>query len=291
MDNLEKCNVSNGQFDLSSLRHLEEHPTPFAPGDSSFWVDPHISRQLLAVHLDPTTDQASRRPEIIDASVAWMINEMGLHAGDHVLDLGCGPGLYASRMANLGLSVTGVDFSRGSIDYASIYAVEHGLTVTYRCQDYLTLEDDCLYDAILLIFGEYCVFNPEQRRKLLHNIHRALKPGGHFVLDVSTRKHRELNGAKNHWQVSQGGFWRPGPHLVLTQGFNYPDNDIFCDQYVVIEADGSSTVYRNWFQDYDCERTYGELEEGGFEVQGVWDDLMGTPYSGAGEWIGVIAKS
>ena len=70
------------------------------------------------------------------------------------------------------------------------------LAVTYRCQDYLTLEDNSLYKAAMLIFGSYCVLNPEQRKKLLDNIDRALKPGGQFALDVSTRKHRELNGAR-----------------------------------------------------------------------------------------------
>ena len=60
---------------------------------------------------------------------------------------------------------------------------------------------------------------------------------------------------------------------------------------MVFEADGRVTVYRNWFQDYDREGICLELEEGGFEIQGVWDDLMGTPFSASGEWIGVIAKS
>ena len=219
-----------------------------------------------------------------------MVDELGLHNGDHVLDMGCGPGLYASRLAGLGLQVAGVDYSERSIDYARKYADQHGLRITYRLQNYLTLEDDSLYDAVLLIFGDYCALNPEQRRKILSNVRQALKSGGHFVLDVSTRLHRKLYGAKNSWQVSQGGFWRPGPHLVLERGFDYPEEDIYLDQYVVIENDGRVAVYRNWFQDYDRERISLELEEGGFEVQGVWDDLTGTPYSGGGEWIGAVAK-
>jgi len=282
--------ISHHHLELAILEDFQQKPEPFTPGEPLFWNDPHISKHMLATHLDQTVDQASRRPEVIDTSVAWIVAELGLQAGDHVLDMGCGPGLYASRLAGQSLSVTGVDFSMRSIDYARNYADDHGLDITYCCQDYLTLADESLYAAVLLIFGDYCTFNPKLRRKILRNVSRALKPGGFFVLDVSTRLHRELYGARNGWQVSQGGFWRPGPHLVLERGFDFPEEKIYCDQYVVIEADGKVTVYRNWFQDYDRDRISLELEEGGFAIQGVWDDLTGTPYSAAGEWIGVVAK-
>lgn len=52
---------------------------------------------MLDVHLNPNIEAASRKPEMIDRSVKWMIETLGLKAGDIVLDLGCGPGLYASR--------------------------------------------------------------------------------------------------------------------------------------------------------------------------------------------------
>ena len=35
-----------------------------------------------------------------------------------ILDLGCGPGLYAELLAKKGHSITGVDFSENSIQYA-----------------------------------------------------------------------------------------------------------------------------------------------------------------------------
>jgi len=280
---------SDRQLDLSLLNSLQQKPEPFTPGEPLFWDDPHISISLLETHLNPTIDQASRRPETVDASVDWIMQVLGLQPGDSIIDLGCGPGLYATRLALNGLTVTGVDYSRRSIAYANAFAEEFSLGITYRYQNYLTLEDEARYDAVLLIFGDYCTFNPDQRRQILANVHRALKKGGHFVLDVSTRLHREKYGAKKVWTVSQGGFWRPGPHLVLEQGFDYPDSKIYLDQYVVLEEDGKVSVYRNWFQDFDREMIVHELSMGGFDVQGVWSDLTGTPYSETSEWIGVRA--
>lgn len=107
---------------ISQLIQLQQKPAPFTPGEALFWDDPHISSQMLEAHLNPEVEAASRRPETIDRSVEWLIEALGLKPGDPILDLGCGPGLYASRFARAGMQVTGVDYSRRSIDYARSYA-------------------------------------------------------------------------------------------------------------------------------------------------------------------------
>jgi SAM-dependent methyltransferase len=278
------------QLDLELLQHLQEKPAPFTPGEPLFWDDPHISKQMLATHLDPTIDLASRRPETIDRSVAWIVDTLDLSSGDPVLDLGCGPGLYTTRFAERGLQVSGVDYSRRSIEYAKQQAAEQGLDISYRYQNYLTLDDAEQYKAAFLIFGDFCPLSPEKRARLLQNIHRALLPGGRFVLDVSTREGRMLWKGQNRWYVADGGFWKPGWHLVLEEGFDYPEQAIYLDQFTVIEADGKVSVYRNWFQDYNRESITEELEESGFAVESFWSDLTGAPYRDNTEWIGVVAR-
>ena len=273
-------------FHLLSLQHK---PAPFTPGEPLFWDDPHISSQMLKAHLDPTTDLASRKSETIDLSTAWIMAALVLQPGDAVLDLGCGPGLYALRLARLGLQVTGVDASCRSISYAREAAAQEGLAIDYRNQDYLTLEDEDRYDAALLIFGDYCTFKPEDRQQILANVRRALKPGGHFVFDVSTREHRMRHGAQNGWYASEGGFWLPDPHLVLEQGFDYPEDAIYLDQYIVIGSDGTLTVYRNWFQDFTPKAITTELLAAGFTVEGCYADLTGKLWDEGSEWVGLIA--
>lgn len=275
---------------VAELVKLLAKPALFTPGKPLFWADPHISQQMLATHLDPDLDAASRKPETIETTVAWIEDILGLTAGDTVLDLGCGPGLYAARLAERRLDVTGVEISPRSIAYAERYAQNHGLSIEYRCQNYLELTDVNRFDAVLLIFGDYCTFNPQDRRRLLNNVHRALRPGGHFVFDISTRQHRALAGVNNGWYASQDGFWRPVPHLVLEQGFDYPDEKVWLDQYIVIEENGEMAVYRNWFQDFDPEMITAELASGGFVVQSLWADLAGKTFHTESEWIGLVAK-
>jgi SAM-dependent methyltransferase len=273
---------------ISQVIKLQQKPAPFTPGEAVFWNDPHISAQMFEFHLNPNVDAASRRPEIIDLSVNWLIETLALKAGDSILDLGCGPGLYAARFAHAGLQVTGVDYSRGSIDYAINYANENSLAITYHYQNYLELKEESRYDAAFLIYGDFCPLSPAQRSKLLQNVYRALKPNGKFVLDVSTRENRKRYAKKNNWYALEDGFWKPGPHLLLEQGFDYPEESIWLDQFTVIEANGNVSVYRNWFQDYTPETISSELGQANFSVESLWGDLTGQPYTEESEWIGLI---
>jgi SAM-dependent methyltransferase len=278
------------KLNIETILRLQEKPEPFTPGEALFWDDPHISTQMLKAHLDTDSDLASRRLETIQKSADWLIATLDLQRGDCVLDLGCGPGLYAARLAEKGLHVTGIDYSRRPIEYAQEYGRLHKLDVHYRYQDYLMLDEEDQYDAALLIYGDFCPLSPEQRRQLLGNVRRALKPGGHFVFDVTTPTHRRQHGSKNGWYAVETGFWKSGRHLVLEDGFDFPEQSIFLDQAIVIEESGKVSVYRNWFQDFTRETISKELTEAGFVVQTVWNDLTGTPYAEDSAWIGLVVR-
>lgn len=279
----------NTSLPLDTLAPLMQPPELWEPGAALFWDDPHISQQMLDAHLSPAHDLASRRPALIAATVDWLMQTLDLEPDDVLLDLGCGPGLYTQRFAKRGLRVSGVDLSRRSIAYATESAQRQGLDVNYRCANYRDLTDAGLYDAVLLIYGDLCVLRPRERDIVLANVRRALKPGGLFAFDVTTRALRQQHEQTANWYVSDGGFWRAGRHMVLERGFDYPDHDVYCNQYIVIEPDGTLTVYRNWFRDYSLPAISAVLREAGFAVRGYYNDLRGTPYTPDGDWIGIVA--
>ena len=127
------------------------------------------------------------------------------------------------------------------------------------------------------------------RDSLLKLVHRALKNGGAFVFDVSTRAQRVKGGLKNGWYISDGGFWRPGNHLVLEQGFDYPGEEVWLDQYVVIDDHGVK-VYRNWFHDYSFDSINSVLITAGFKTKHIWNDLTGSSFTEGGDWIAICAE-
>ena len=78
--------------------------------------------------------------------------------------------------------------------------------------------------------------------------------------------------------------------MIMEQVFDYPEHDVHLNQYIIIEADGTLYVYRNWFQSFTPDTITSELEQGGFSVRHLEGDLAGQPYSEGSEWIGVVAQ-
>lgn len=265
-------------------------PPLFEPGELRFWNDPYISKSMLEAHLNQTHDRASRRNAEIEKTVHHLMTSGLLKTGDRVLDLGCGPGLYSSRLCFEGMKVTGIDLSQRSIDYARDQAEIHGNDIDYTCADFFNITYEGTFDAILQVYGEICTFSDEKRDLLLSLIHRALKDDGIFIFDVSTRELRMREGLKNRWYFSESGFWRSGRHLVLEEGFNYPENDTWLNQYIIVDEDGTVKVYRLWLHDYSFETISRTLEKSGFKVEQAWNSLSGELYSKGGDWIAIAAR-
>ena len=83
---------------------------PWVEGEKIPWHDPDFSERMLAEHLSQSHDAASRRFDRIDRHVAWIHRELLEGVPTRVLDLGCGPGLYTSRLARLEHECVGIDF-------------------------------------------------------------------------------------------------------------------------------------------------------------------------------------
>lgn len=234
------------------IRHTAK-PALYEMGTANFWDDPHMSKLLLEAHLNPNWDAASRKPATIDKTVQWITANF-LESNSAILDLGCGPGLYAERLAQLGHKVTGLDFSRRSIDYAKQSAELKGLAIEYHYQNYLTMDYSEQFDLIILIYCDLGALIKQDREVLMHKMHAALKPGGVLIFDVFTDGFKNAIQEKQRWQLTDNGFWAAGPHCALTQTFHYPEDKVVLNQTIVVREDGSSDVYRiydNYFSEED----------------------------------------
>jgi sterol 24-C-methyltransferase len=128
--------------------------------------------------------------------------EIGLKAGDRVLDLGCGRGRVAAHMATLtGARVTGLNIDPNQIAQAREFNDQHGLQNEFveRDQNELPLPfADNSFDAFYEIQALSLCKDP---RALFKEIFRVLKPGAKFLLmdwvslpayDAANSEHVEL---------------------------------------------------------------------------------------------------
>lgn len=255
-----------------------------------FWDDPHISEQMLKVHLDPNCVAASRKHVTINRSVEWITKELVLQKGNRILDLGCGPGLYCTRFAGKGFTVTGIDYSKRSIQYAKEYAASKKLDIEYIYKNYLTIDYDNVFDLVTLIYCDFGVFSNQDRDLLLCKIHKSMKPGGYFVFDVCTPEYHDSVKEERTWKYEEKGFWRPIPYLLLTEKIKYPKQGVLLTQYFVLDNNSNFDIYRIWDHAYSKESISMVLSNAGFNDIQFYGEITGKEYSDNSETMGIIAR-
>lgn len=110
-----------------------------------------------------------------------------LERGEVVLDVACGNGVFARRLAQLGARVVACDFSEGLLRRARDRGAEHAERIEYRLVD-ATDEGQLLelgrgrFDAAVcnMALMDMTTIDP-----LMRALSQILKPGGRFVFSVS----------------------------------------------------------------------------------------------------------
>lgn len=118
------------------------------------------------------------------AVLTRVFSQHGQQGISTVLDLGCGTGNHAIRLAARGFQVTGVDCSGPMLEIGRKKAAGRQLPVAFCTGDIRTLAVGQVFDAVLLmgaVFG-YQVSNAEVR-DTLDSVRRHLRAGGLLVLE------------------------------------------------------------------------------------------------------------
>ncbi len=260
-------------MNINTLLKAAQKPEIYTPGTKLMWVDEYISTQLLQVHLSQDIELASRKESTITSTIDWILSTVSSGTLS-ILDMGCGPGLYTEKLAERGHIVTGMDFSANSIAYAKESASSKKLDITYIKQDYLLLDEENSYDLIMMIFTDFGVLSLEQREQLLSNVYRALKPGGVFLFDVLNENSPVSESKPKEWELSEGGFWRNGPYLAMTESFYYKEEGVALSQHIVMDDIGGMEVYRFWIHTFTNDDLTTIASSAGFSTINCYDDIL-----------------
>ena len=271
------------------LSALNRRPDLYQTEKYPFWDDEHISRSMLDAHLNPENDRATYRPEKVDSAVGWIASLADLSQGPAVLDLGCGPGVYTEKIAARGAQVTGMDISAHSIAYAEKSAREKGLSVRYRNENYLSLDETETCDVVMMVSCDFGVLPFSDRDALLGRIYRALRPGGILLFDAHSLCTRENDPESSDFYYSDGGFWSAKPHICLHSFLRFDECNTFVDRYVVAEKD-EVRCYNIWNHRFSAKELENDLYAAGFSSVKVFSDITGRAYSSESETVCALAR-
>lgn len=266
-------------------------PEPWSEGEKIPWDDPEFSRRMLAEHLTDAHDLASRRATTIDTHVDWIEHVTLNGQQSNILDLGCGPGLYTSRLAERGHTCVGIDFSPASIDHAIQTATTRQLDCRYQLADVRKAEFGDGFDLVMMIFGEFNVFRPADAGLILDKARAALMPGGRLLLEVHTIEAIERMGTTAaSWRSTERGLFSDRPHIRLEEAFWDADRQIATERFYIIDA-ASATVtrYAQSVQAYTDSEYGAMLANSGFTLDQIYPSLNGI--ADGGDFFVVLATA
>lgn len=268
---------------------------PWRDGGNLPWDDPSFSERMLREHLDQSHGAASRQQHEIQRQVSWLWQRLNLRRGARVLDITCGPGLYAVELAQRGAQVTGIDFGPASIRYARQLAQERGLAS--RCT---FIQDDVRealprlagenYDAALFIYGQFAVFPRAEAAALLRHIAAALRLGGRVLLELLNYKRID----KTHstwWFTDETGLWGDAPFLHLGERFWDEEQRASIDRFFIVHLEtGELDVIGLSDNAYESDEMVSLLRRSGFGEVWAFPGWDGLPLYDADEWIAYVAE-
>ena len=185
------------------------------------------------------------------------------------VDLACGTGSVALRLANRGLQVTAVDMSWEMLMVAQQKALETEAYPQFVCQKLQNLHLPKAVDlAVCALDSIDYILDPADCKEAIRRVYKALNPGGCFIFDVNTpEKLRAMDG----------------------QVFLDEDDDVYCvwrgnfDEQTNICSYGMDLFQRKgdlWYRSFEEHQEYaysaqqlvGYLKEAGFTSITVYGD-------------------
>lgn len=210
--------------------------------------------------------------EKAEQDIKLIVALLHLEPGDQLLDLCCGYGRHALGLAHYGCKVTGQDLSETLLQKAQEHASTAQQNIRWIHSDMRDIPFEGQFDAIINMFTSFGYFpTDDENQKVLHEIAKALKPGGLFLLET----------------IYQPRIIRANaPHGII----HYPDGLIVLEERHInlltshnevhislIHPDGQRTEYQQSIRVYTLTELAHMLDTADLELQSYYGDLEGNP--------------
>jgi len=221
-----------------------------------------------------TISSQTHPPEKSAAEVDFLVDELGLQAGQTVLDLPCGHGRHSVELARRGLRVVGVDLNEEPLERAYWAAREAGVKVDLRRIDMREIQFREEFDAVFNLWTSFGYFESESEDRLvLDRAYRALRPGGAFVLETVN-----LYSVLRRFEPRSWHELGEGRMLLEERSFD-PWTGRMQSGWTLIEPTGERIEMAFATRAYTLVEIVRMLTSVGFEVERAFGDYQGSEYA------------
>ena len=218
--------------------------------------------------------------ERTEREIGFLIKELELDKPMKILDLACGHGRHANRLAELGHTVVGVDVSKGFLEIAQ--ANKKGTNVKYVKEDMREISFKKEFDRALLLFTSLGFFDDKKNFRVLENVAAALKSGGLFCLDIPNRDAFLKNFSPFRVLEKEGNLMIDRSSFDAKSG-RWHDDRIYIREGKRADAPFSVRLY-------NFTEIKSLLDATGLDIRASYGDWNAQPFTGESRRMIVVAK-
>jgi SAM-dependent methyltransferase len=201
-----------------------------------------------------------------EAKFLWKV--LDLKKGSRVLDVPCGTGRHAVRLARRGASVLGVDITEAYLREARRAAGKLP-NVRFMRGDMRRIPLENEFDAAINLWTSFGYFaDPADDLKTLRAVARALKPGGLFLIDLADIVEIRRRLQSRSWSRRADGAYVLEDALYIG-GFDPK----VVNEWTVLKAGRPPRRSRFVVRAYDRARLFAALRKAGLKPVKTWGGL------------------
>lgn len=174
---------------------MQESPAPRKKARP--WWEELFNDDFIRTMAKVTDEQIGAEADFIEESLGVQKNAM-------VLDLACGTGRHAIELTRRGYNVVGFDLSLSMLARAADEAHDRNQKINFLQGDMREMTFDGTFDGVYCWNTSFGFFEEEKNAQVISRVHRALKKGGQFLLDVANRDFLAHHSPSLAWFEGEG---------------------------------------------------------------------------------------
>lgn len=227
------------------------------------YCEEEFAKQYIQSGFKPRAD--------VEFEAVFALTKMALPAGGTVWDIGCGNGISALKMAEMGFNIGAVDISPVFIEEGKRLQKERNLpkdsgAITWICGDFFDISPE-LHDAAILLDSGIDVTN----RRFVDRISQFVRPNGFFFLRYKQAPSGQPRADSWSFLPESGKFRLERFDFDQMAGNSLAEwvtIDLNNKEIIIEQLESRAMVFADFVQLMSC---------GGFALEDAWGDAKGSP--------------
>ena len=218
--------------------------------------------------------------------VDFLLGELNLQPGQHLLDIPCGFGRHAIELSKRGFQVTGIDISETFIKELTQKIRAEKLNINAIQADILNVQINEKFSGALCLGNSFGYFNIEKMKLFVEKVSSSLEPGSKFIINSGMIAESILPNFVNY---SENKTYTVGD-ITMEVNNVYHVEDSFMISNLLYTKNGS--VEEHSFKHYVF--TLGEvkrlLKSYGFNTMATYSSTLKDEYKFGDQQVYIVAQ-